>query len=270
MARPIIGLALGGGSALGWAHIGVIRALEEAGIHAHVVAGTSIGAVVGACLAAGKLDELEDLVRNVRVGDLLRFADLNLGRGGIFGGRNIEKELVRHFGAARFDDLSKPFAAVAADLLSGDEVVIREGPVVRAVQASIALPGLLPPVQIDGMLLADGGLVNPVPAGPCRRLGADHVIAVHVQGDYKGRARRAGLQDGPELPLAAGMRIARASFGLILHSLAEARLEVEKPDVLIAPKTGHVDVADFTRARELIDQGRKATEAALPAIRAFC
>ena len=269
MKRQRLGLALGGGAALGWAHIGVIRGLEENNIHADVVAGTSIGAVVGACLAAGKLDELEDIVRAVRLGDILRFADLNLTRGGILGGRGIENELRRHFGHAQIGDLSKPFAAVATDLITGSGVVIREGPVVQAIRASIALPGIFPPVARGEALLADGGLVDPVPVEACRQLGASRVVAVNVQADYRSRAQRSGLTSGRDLPIAAGVRIARASIGLLLRSLAAARLQVSVPDALIQPRTGHVDVVNFTRARELIFEGRRAAEEALPEIRAL-
>ncbi|MFZ5608015.1 MAG: patatin-like phospholipase family protein [Pseudomonadota bacterium] len=266
MTTQRIGLVLGGGAALGWAHIGVLRTLMAAGVPIHSVTGTSIGAVVAAALAEDKLDHLEELARNVTVGTILRYLDPSFRRGGMLGGRTITAELKRHFGNKRIEELATPFCAVATDLVTGEEIWLREGPVVEAVRASIALPGIFTPVRRGPHILADGGLVNPVPVAAGRALGADKIIAVNLQADYKGRAAAAGLSPEGPLPKRAGVSITRASVGLLLRTLTKLRLDVDAPDVLIAPTIGHVDVADFRRAAELIRLGREAAHGALPEI----
>ena len=262
-----IGLALGGGAALGWAHIGAIRALEAADIHADVVAGTSIGSVVAACIATAKLDTLEEIARSIDVGGMLRYLDVDFRRGGLLGDKGIRRELTRHFGDIDIADLPKPYAAVAADLYSGEEVVLNSGPLTEAIRASITIPGVWSPVERDGRLLADGGMVSIVPAAACRLLGADRIIAVSLQSDYVGYARSVGLEPGKPLPFGASFRIARLSISLILQRLAQYKLALDGADVVIAPKLGHIDPSDFTGAEELIELGHQAAQDALPAIR---
>ena len=177
-----IGLALGGGSARGWSHIGVIRALEEAGIEPDIVCGTSIGSLVGAAYAAGELDRLEGWVRSLTWQNVVSLLDVTVTGGFIKGAKLVE------FFGSRFKDtdiskLPKPFGAVATELVTGREVWLREGSVIESVRASIAVPGLFTPVARDGRLLVDGGLVNPVPVSLCRAMGADIVIAVELNAD---------------------------------------------------------------------------------------
>src|SRR5258708_14633659 len=184
-----IGLALGGGSARGWSHIGVIRALEEAGVEPDIVCGTSIGSLVGAAYAAGELDRLEAWVKSLTWQNVVSLLDVTVT------GRFIKGAQLVDFFASRFTDvditkLPKPFGAVATDLLTGREVWLREGSVIESVRASIAVPGLFTPVARDGRLLADGGLVNPVPVSLCRAMGADIVIAVDLNADMVGRSFR--------------------------------------------------------------------------------
>lgn len=174
-----IGLALGGGSARGWAHIGVIRALQDAGIEPDIVCGTSIGALVGAAYVGGELDPLEAWVRSLRLQTVVGFLDFSL-TGGLIKGEKLIGFFRNHFVDRDIRELARPFGAVATDLQRGREVWLREGPVTDAVRASIALPGLFTPVQLDGRWLVDGGLVNPVPVSLCRAMGADLVIAVDL------------------------------------------------------------------------------------------
>jgi NTE family protein len=188
--RSRVGVALGSGSARGWAHIGVLQALRRAGVEPGVVCGTSIGALIGGAYALGDLDSLGDWVRGLTRRDVVRLLDVRLTGGGLIQGEH----LMRFFRGRSYDrpieDLPKAFSAVATDLGSGREVWIRRGPLIDAVRASFALPGLFAPVRRDGRWLVDGGLVNPVPISVCRALGAEVVIAVNLNGDRVGRHTR--------------------------------------------------------------------------------
>lgn len=179
---PKIGLALGSGSARGWAHIGVLKALTEAGVKPDVVCGASIGALVGAAYAAGELERFAEWVQSLGVRDVFGFMDFNLA-GGMLKGEKLIDFWRRNFADFDIEDSVMPFAAVATDLHSGAEVWLRHGSMADAVRASIALPGLFTPVMREGRLLVDGGLVNPVPASLARAMGADIVIAVDLNAD---------------------------------------------------------------------------------------
>ncbi|WP_165873545.1 patatin-like phospholipase family protein [Parasulfuritortus cantonensis] len=175
-----IGLALGSGSARGLAHLGVIRALTEAGIEVDCIAGTSIGALVGAIHAAGKLDSLAATFQDFDWKRTLSFFDVVLPKSGLIDGAEVGALVREHVRADAIEALAKPFAAVATDLASGAEVVLRQGDVIEAVRASISVPGIFTPVRRDGRILVDGGLTNPVPVSVARALGADYVIAVDL------------------------------------------------------------------------------------------
>ena len=185
-SRRRVGLALGGGSALGWAHIGIIRELTAQGVVIDVVAGTSIGAVVGACYAAGRLHALEGFARGLNRRRVFAMMDLSLGGSALIGGARLRRRLTRELGGLRIEDLALPFVAVATELGSGREVCIGSGDVVEAVRASYALPGIFEPLLIDRRWLFDGAMSNPVPVSVCRALGADYVIAVNLTGSLPG------------------------------------------------------------------------------------
>lgn len=178
--RPAVGLALGSGSARGLAHIGVLRALDEAGVTVDVVAGTSIGALIGAVHAAGKIDLLAETFRAFDWRRMASFFDVVLPTSGLLDGARISAMVRDHVPSEAIAELRLPFAAVATDIATGQEVVIREGDVIEAVRASISVPGILTPVRRDGRFLVDGGLVNPVPVSAARGLGARFVIAVDL------------------------------------------------------------------------------------------
>lgn len=177
---PRIGIALGGGAARGWAHIGILSALEARGIRPEIVCGTSIGALVGGIYAAGKLPELEAWVGSLTRRDVISLVDLTTVGGGMIGGRKLLELYREHIGEPRIEDLSVRFAAVATDLETGAEVWLRQGPLHEAIRASISIPGIFTPVPRDGRWLVDGALVNPVPVSVCRALGAEVVIAVDL------------------------------------------------------------------------------------------
>jgi len=192
-----VGLALGSGSARGWAHVGVIRALEEAGIRPDVVCGTSVGALVGAAYAAGELGRFERWVLGLGLKEVVAYMDVGLG-GGLLKGERLTEFFRDKFVDRPLEELATPFAAVATSLRTGEEVWLRQGSTIEAVRASLALPGLFSPVLWEGELVVDGGLVNPVPVSLTRAMGAEIVIAVDLSSDILGRHLSADLD--PDLP----------------------------------------------------------------------
>jgi len=181
--RTRIGLALGSGSARGLAHLGVIRAIEDAGIEVDFIAGTSMGAFIGAIFASGNLDRLAADLLDFDWKSITSLLDLVFPRSGLIDGQKIAGFVRAHVSSASIEDLSIPFRAVATDLMNGKEVVIGTGDLIEAVRASISVPGILTPVRSDGRILVDGGLVNPVPVSTVRAMGADLVIAVDLNHD---------------------------------------------------------------------------------------
>ncbi len=290
-SSPRIGLALGSGSARGWSHIGVLRVLEGAGISPDIVCGTSIGALVGAAYAAGELDRLEAWVKSLTWQSVVGLLDLKLGGGLISGAKLLD------FFRSQFTDpgiarLPKTYAAVATELATGREIWLREGPVIDAVRASIALPGLFTPAQWDGRLLVDGALVNPVPVSLCRALGADIVIAVDLNWDLMGRQHRTAVEsDAPsaetpgalasimaKLPLGRGkngkstvelpsmLDVLTTSLNIMQVRITRSRLAGEPADVMIRPRLSDIASMDYHRAAVSITEGQRAAEQVLPEI----
>ena len=283
----MVALALGGGAALGWAHIGVLRVLQEASIEIDAIAGTSIGALVGACALTRMLDPLEDIARGMNWRRLLSLVDPLVGAPGLLRGSAIIAMMERYIGARKIEELDRRFVAVAADLIAGEAVNISEGSITEAVRASISIPGIFLPVERGKALLVDGGLIDPVPVSAARALGADIVIAVNVTGDYHGRARAAGIGRPPEngkqtvrsVKGIGGMlfrrserrpglySVATTSAALIMRELAQAKLLADPPELQVIPKVGHVSPADFDKAAELIASGRESMASALRPLR---
>lgn len=280
---PRIGLALGGGAARGWAHIGVIRALEDAGIRPDVVAGTSIGALVGGVYAAGRLDWLEEWVGRLARREVFSLLDFSLG-GGMIRGEKLMTFLGHQLGDCRIEDLEREYAATATVLQTGAEVWLRSGPLLDAVRASIALPALLPPVARGEQLLADGGLVNPVPISVARAMEADVVISVDLASDILGRTMqppepRSGSDFmqwlGHLLPGSGTgawspsmLSVVTASIDIMQVRITRSRMAGDPPDIAIAPRIGHMGIMDFHLASDAIQAGRDAVALAMPALRA--
>jgi NTE family protein len=286
MARPRLGIALGSGSARGWAHIGVLRALQEAGIEPDIVCGTSIGAFVGAAYASGDLDKLEAWVGGLSRRDVLGFFDVSLA-GGLIKGAKLFDFAATSFLDNSFADLDRPFACVATDLATGREIWLREGSVAAAVRASIALPGLFSPQLLNERFLVDGGLVNPVPVSLCRALDAEIVIAVDLGMDMlttlqrrNGKPAAAGggwrntigrwFGSGEDMPVLPSMAdVVSNSIAIMQGRISRSRMAGEPADVLIAPRLGQLNLLDYHRAGEAIAAGRTATEHALPLLRSL-
>jgi NTE family protein len=303
-----IGLVLGGGAARGWAHIGAIRALHDAGIKPDVVCGTSIGALVGAVYANGDLDWLEEWVSKLTWQTVVRLLDLRFS-GGLLGGRKVIQIFADKFDGRSIAQLNMPFAAVATELDSGRESWLQDGSVVDAVRASIAIPGIFTPVFHNGVWLVDGGLSNPVPVSVARGMRADCVIAVDLNNDIlNGRDFGGAAVDTPALdpdappPVALrrngkpwprwlapaegrasdDVRVAPApstrvpsmlssiaqSIDIMQVRISRSRLAGEPADILIQPRLGGMGIFDFHRAGPAIEEGRAAVEYMLPAIRA--
>ena len=305
---PKLGLALGSGSARGWAHIGVLQALQEAGVKPDVVCGSSIGALVGAAYAGGELERFADWVQGLGMRDVFGFMDFNLA-GGMLKGEKLIDFWRRNFADFDIEASPMPFGAVATDLHSGAEVWLRHGSIADAVRASIALPGLFTPVQRDdGRLLVDGGLVNPVPASLARAMGADIVICVDLNVDILHRhmhplavvpepdatapdttpapapeptrgnewMRRlkfwGGTPEGgaPPAPRQPSvLDVVMTSVNIMQMRITRSRMAGDPPEVIIAPRLAHLGLLDFHRASEAIDEGRRAAQAALPQLERF-
>jgi len=266
MARriPRIGIALGAGSARGWAHIGVLQALTEADIVPEVVCGTSIGALVGAVYADDRLPDLEQWVRGLTWRRVMGYFDFSFGSGLLKGGKLFDY-LRGDFLAKGIEQLSRPFAAVATDLANGREVWLREGPVADAVRASIALSGLFTPWPNAGRLLVDGALVNPVPVSLARAMEADLVIAVDLSSQLVGRYARISRDQPAKRP---GMiEVVTSSLNIMSERITRSRLAGEPADAIIQPRVGALGLLEFHRGAEAIAEGRTAAGLAIPQIR---
>ncbi|HEX8964469.1 MAG TPA: patatin-like phospholipase RssA [Rhodocyclaceae bacterium] len=282
--KPRIGLVLGSGSARGWAHIGVMRGLEEAGIRPDVICGCSIGALVGAAAASGELDKLEAWVRQLTWQEVLSLMDPGFN-GGLLKGDKLMAFFERHFADRDIAALPTPFGCTATDLATGREIWLREGSVAAAVRASCALPGLFTPVLHDERLLVDGGLVDPVPVSLCRAMGADIVIAVDIGADIVSTAFPLRTPDvAPDQPQPWGRRLLAAigfgrngdlptmtgvlatSLHIMQSRIARSRLAGEPAEVVLKPRLADLALLDYHRAPEAIAEGRAVVQRMMPMI----
>lgn len=268
-----IALALGGGAARGWAHIGVLRALDEAGVKIGMIAGTSIGALVGGCYLAGKLDELEEFARSLTMRRIAGLLDLTIGGGGLFGGMRLTKRMQEHLEGLRVENLEHPFIAVATELRTGHEVWIHQGDLVTALRSSYALPGIFEPVQCNGRTLIDGALVNPVPVSVCRAYEQALVVAVNLNYDLFGRSAvvkhassppngAAPSLESPPRPGLPGVMV--QAFNIIQDRISRSRLAGDPPDLMLHPRINDIGLSEFHRASEAIDRGYEETRSRIP------
>ncbi|MGY4311821.1 patatin-like phospholipase family protein [Bradyrhizobium quebecense] len=304
--RPVIGLALGGGAARGFAHIGIIKTLLAHGIVPNVVVGTSIGSVVGGAYAAGHIDKLEQWARSLQPRSVLGYLDIRLNGSGLIGGAKLAAEIEAALGQVMIEDLAVKFASVATEVRTGHEIWLTQGRVVDAMRASYALPGIFAPVLIGDRWLVDGALVNPVPVSAARALGAEIVIAANLSSDVFAHSTTIynhGPSAAPEVTVAvtaeaeiepeppkrrfgrffsAERTVKREFFGsasrpgissvmvdafnIMQDRITRARLAGDPPDMLISPRVGQIGWFDFHRADDLIAHGIRAAERAIGAI----
>ncbi len=291
-AGPRIGLALGGGAARGWAHIGVIRTLLKNNIVPDVIAGTSIGALVGGAWAAGRLDVLDAWCRSVTKRRVLGLMDFRIGQSGLINGGRLSRLMTQNFGDVDIETLDARFAAIATEVGSGHEIWITQGKLIDAIRASYALPGIFSPVKLSGRWLMDGALVNPIPVSAARALGARVVIAVNLNVDVFGRGTVIQALDNNEIPESvreprrimnplhlfrrdlladeSGPRgitsVMIDAFNITQDRIARSRLAGDPPDLMISPKLGRIGLFEFHRAEEAIRLGEEATEKMLDEI----
>jgi len=298
--RRVIGLALGSGSARGWAHIGVIRELSDNGIKPDVVCGTSIGALVGAFYASGQLKTLEEWVMKLDRKVMLRYLDIKLlMSGGFVEGRRLIDFFRECIGNPLMEELDISFAAVATDMEAGQEVWLRKGSLLDAVRASIALPGIFTPLRMDDRWLVDRGLVNPVPISLCRAMGAEIVIAVNLNGNIVGKYRKKRLRkiEG-DIKMSAEatlldklsvefkqradsivsqlfnsnigtpglFEVLSSSINIMQNCITRSRMAGDPPDIVIPPRLSHIGLLEFDRAKEAVEEGRKGVRRVLPAL----
>jgi len=256
-----IGLALGSGSARGWSHIGVLRALYEHGITPAIITGSSTGSLVAAAHASEQLDALETWARDLTKMDVWRLVDANFRGGGFMRGNRLMRAVGEHLEDRPIESLARKFGAVAVDLYSGKEVWIQSGSMLDAVRASSGLPGLFTPTLHGGRWLIDGGVVNPVPVSLCRALGADYVIAVNLN--------RPQMNDDEHQPLVeqnSGQQnnepgvidVMNMTIGIMQRQIDQGRMHSDPPDLLINPHLDDFQLMDFHRAAEAIEVGHKA------------
>ena len=295
--RPKIGLALGSGAARGWSQIGIIESLAALGIAPDIVCGTSIGALVGAAFAAGKLDALKARIENFGRRDVAAMFDVRLATGGLIEGKRVQTLLDDIGVAGSIEALGVKYGAVATDLASGREIWLQTGPIGHAVRASIGMPGIFSPTaQADGGWLIDGGLVNPVPVSLARALGADIVIAVDLNSELVGRrfgevtvavaAPEISSRVPDWLNKAVGPLLGRVlqggrghpsyfevlanSLNIMQDRITRSRLAGDPPDVLLRPALGDFSWLDFHRAKEAIAEGSACVNVAKDAIGRAC
>lgn len=290
--RPKIGLALGAGVARGWSHIGVIQKLKEEGIEPDVVSGTSVGALVGGCYSAGKLNQLEEFARSLTRTKIFRLLDLSWSKAGMISGDKLREVLDAALGETRIEEIEKPFICIGTELLTGHEIWLRKGRLSKALRASYALPGVFTPVYFKELWLIDGAVVNPIPVSACRAMGARLVISVNLNNDAFGgtviqapeiadvertvlKASAEASRKKPQKSVLQQMfgsrsnepgltTVLMAAFNISQDRLARSRLAGDPPDIHINPVAPDIGLFDFDKGAEAIEAGRDAAAKVIP------
>jgi len=304
--RQTVGIVLGAGAARGWSHIGALQELIAMGVSPSIVVGASAGAVVGGCFAAGRLEQLEAFARSLTKRRVFGLMDVSFNGGGLIAGNRLRARLEQSLGGVNIEDLPIRFASVATEVGAGHEIWLKQGPLVAAMRASYALPGIFEPVRWGGRWLMDGALVNPVPVNIARALGAEKVIAVNISADVL--TRGTAIQDlqhfaeepvsedaadverssGQNRGMLSGLRrgaglfrrfssgeggspaigsVMADAFNITQDRIMRSRLAGDPPDVLISARMSKIGLFEFHRADELIALGREAARKAIDEIR---
>lgn len=303
--QPKIGIALGSGSARGWAHIGVIQELAEIGIVPEVVAGTSIGAIVGGAYASDQLDKLDSWARSLTWKELFNYIDISIMGGGFFQGEKLLELTRRYVKEDSIESLPRQFAMVATELETGREIWFQNGSILNALRASISLPGMFTPVKINGRWLVDGGLSNPVPVSLCRAMGADVVIAVNLNDDIVGKHTRKRFKShansddrsndnemtfidrvtsqlknnfneqkdillsrlfGDSLDSPGLFEVTASSINIMQDRLTRSRMAGDPPDIILSPRLSELGLLEFDQAEMAIEEGRACVQRMRPAL----
>ncbi|MDH5369320.1 MAG: patatin-like phospholipase RssA [Gammaproteobacteria bacterium] len=303
--QPKIGIALGSGSARGWAHIGIIQELSKLGLKPDIIAGSSIGAFVGAAYASNKIDELEQWVKTLTWKKILNYIDFTVVGGGFIQGEKLIEFVGNHIEENSIELLPRQFGAVATDLNTGREIWFQKGDMLEAVRASITIPGVFTPVKVDGRWLVDGGLSNPVPVSLCRAMGADVVIAVNLNGDIVGKHNRKNNHQnknsdktsnnnekplklrvssqiansfneqkeifltrlfGDDMDSPGLLEVTMSSINIMQDRLTRSRMAGDPPDIILSPQLSHLGLMEFDKAAIAIEEGRASVERMRPAL----
>lgn len=271
-----VGLALGGGGARGCAHVGAIRALQEAGIPIDCVAGSSMGALVGGFYATGHLQKLENYLQKIKWNDVLSQFDPTVMNSGMFKGEKITRLISQFIDNQSFEDCQVPYIAVATDLNSGQEVWLKKGKIASAIRASISLPGIFTIIKINGKYLIDGGIVNPLPVNAVRSMGAEFVIAIDLNKEYirekvkKRHSFKTKKWDFNNLIRSKYpnmIDVLSGSVFLMQGRITEKNLEINPADVLINMKLKSTSLLDFHESSSLIQEGYRQMKKQIPAIK---
>jgi len=298
MGKTTLALALGGGAARGWAHIGVLRTLQSAGLEPDLVVGTSIGAIVGAHHVVGRLSELETFAHSLTRRKFFSYLDVSMTGSGLITGQRLFELFNQFLSNSKIESLDRRFVAIATELSTGHEVWLQRGSIVDAIRASSAIPGIVRPINVRGRWLVDGSLVNPIPVSVCRAFGADVVVAVNLNGDTFGRGgtlldlevdaehhlipeepATRKLNGGPALQFISSKFFTRGNetaptissvildaFSIVHDRIARARLMGDPPDLMIAPDLAGIGSFDVHRAEEMIALGVAAAQEQIGAI----
>ena len=293
-----IGLALGSGAARGWAHIGVLQALEEENIPIHLIAGASIGSYVGAVYSSGGFDSLKEFALSIDRKKFLSYIDVVFPRSGLINGKNATKLYSMHSNIIRFENLPIPVKMIATDMNTGEKLILEEGNIPEAIRASCSIPGILTPVKIRNRWIIDGGLIDPVPVSVVKSMGAQCVIAVDLNSGVidkqKKKEREINNKPNRKQRLAekseminqlvskydqAGklmrnklnqwfkqsessphiINIIGSSISIMQEQITKKNLEIDSPDILIQPQLPEVKMFDFDQAEKSINEGFNCT-----------
>ena len=249
-----LGLALGGGGAKGFAHLGVLEVLIEAGIEFDVVAGTSIGALIGAVYISGNLDSLKSFATNIGISDIPFLLGPTWPKGGLFSGNYVEKLVDQFVHKENIEDLRKPFAAVCVDLNKAEVVTFTTGNLKRAIRGSTSIPGLFKPVVYKDKLLVDGGVLESIPDQAARSLGADFIVAVDLLSDLSDSS---SFKKGGNPSI---VEVVQRSSILAQRRITEYKFKESSPDIVIRPPLSDVKVMDFHNGKSVIEIGRETAQ----------